>query len=301
MNAFTFRDQIVQSYEQFSRSFVKIAATDISDVVNSEYEDGRYWPEPLIQINPNYKQCSTVLELADAGVLHPFTSKIFHVRDKAENLIPIRLHKHQQDALALAQHGRSYVVTTGTGSGKSLAFFIPIVDRILKARAQDDTPRTRAIIIYPMNALANSQAEEIGKFLGNHGTNGEGFRAFHNGEFSRNLKNPESFNFVIQLNHLALRISNATPCKQVNPVTNESRILHSQWKLMTWENMEDQLCSPCFITDRTVGMEKADSPVFKNISEFGKACVVSTGLIPLEFEESEIRKAQESLHKDYLP
>ena len=174
MNAFTFRDQIVQSYERFSRSFVRIAAADISKVVDSEYENGRYWPEPLIQINPNYKQCATVVDLADAGVLHSLTAKIFHVRDKLGNLVPLRLHKHQQDALALGQQGRSYVVTTGTGSGKSLAFFIPIVDRILKAREKDPTPRTRAIIIYPMNALANSQAEEIGKFLENLGPNDGG-------------------------------------------------------------------------------------------------------------------------------
>ena len=112
MNAFTFRDQIVQSYERFSRSFVKIAAADISKVVDSEYENGRYWPEPLIQINPNYKQCATVVDLADAGVLHPLTAKIFHVRDKMGNLVPLRLHKHQQDSLALGQQGRSYVVTT---------------------------------------------------------------------------------------------------------------------------------------------------------------------------------------------
>ncbi|MFM8441884.1 MAG: DEAD/DEAH box helicase [Methylococcus sp.] len=42
------------------------------------------------------------------------------------------------------------------GSGKSPAFFIPIIDRILKAREVDPTPRTRAIVISPMNALANS-------------------------------------------------------------------------------------------------------------------------------------------------
>jgi Lhr-like helicase len=174
MNAFTFRDQIVQSYERFSRSFVRISATDISKVVDSEYENGRYWPEPLIQINPNYKPASTVRELAEQKILHPETAEIFRVKDKSGVLIPVRLHKHQQDAAALAQAGRSYVVTTGTGSGKSLAFFIPIVDRILRAREADATPRTRAIIIYPMNALANSQAEEIGKFMQNVGPTGSG-------------------------------------------------------------------------------------------------------------------------------
>nr|MCU0780729.1 DEAD/DEAH box helicase [Akkermansiaceae bacterium] len=175
MNAFTFRDQLVQNYERFSRSFVRIAAPDISQAVDSEYEKDRYWPEPLIQINPNYKPASTTLELAEASVLHPTTARIFRVRDKQTgDLIPLRLHKHQQDALAIARMGRSFVVTTGTGSGKSLAFFIPIVDRILKAREADPTPRTRAIIIYPMNALANSQAEEIGKFLENLGADENG-------------------------------------------------------------------------------------------------------------------------------
>ena len=165
MNAFTFRDQVVQSYERFSRSFVRIAAQDIEKVVNDEYSRGRYWPEPLIQINPNYKPGNTVAELAAEGVLHPLTAEIFKVGKDGGNPLSVRLYKHQQDALALAKAGRSFVVTTGTGSGKSLSFFIPIVDHILRAKACDPAPRTRAIIIYPMNALANSQAEEIGKFL----------------------------------------------------------------------------------------------------------------------------------------
>jgi ATP-dependent helicase YprA (DUF1998 family) len=46
----------------------------------------------------------------------------------------LNLYAHQVEALAKAQQQKSYVVTTGTGSGKSLAFFIPIIDRILKAK-----------------------------------------------------------------------------------------------------------------------------------------------------------------------
>jgi ATP-dependent helicase YprA (DUF1998 family) len=76
------------------------------------------------------------------------------------------LPKHQAEAIGLALAGESYVLTTGTGSGKSLAYFIPIVDACLKAKMADPTPRTRAIVIYPMNALANSQLEELKKFLG---------------------------------------------------------------------------------------------------------------------------------------
>jgi ATP-dependent helicase YprA (DUF1998 family) len=80
-------------------------------------------------------------------------------------LKPLHLYAHQLQALAKGRGKQSYVVTTGTGSGKSLSFFIPVIDRILKAKDQGSAPRTRAIVIYPMNALANSQLEELDKFL----------------------------------------------------------------------------------------------------------------------------------------
>ena len=57
------------------------------------------------------------------------------------------------------------MVTTGTGSGKSLCFFIPIIDAAIRARAAGEAGRTRAIVIYPMNALANSQLKELEKFI----------------------------------------------------------------------------------------------------------------------------------------
>lgn len=64
-----------------------------------------------------------------------------------------------------AVQGRNYIVTTGTGSGKSLCFYVPIINRILAARRAGEPRRTRAIVIYPMNALANSQREELEKFI----------------------------------------------------------------------------------------------------------------------------------------
>ena len=57
-------------------------------------------------------------------------------------------------------------MTTGTGSGKSLCYFVPIVDAVIKAKRAGEGARTRALVIYPMNALANSQQEELRKFLG---------------------------------------------------------------------------------------------------------------------------------------
>lgn len=164
-DVFQFRNQLVERYSNFSRSFVRIAAQDIRQEVERQYQDGRYWPEPLVQINPNYKRQGTVQSLASEGALHAICADIFQTGKPEGHPQPLHLYAHQLQALAKGQAGQSYVVTTGTGSGKSLSFFIPIIDHIVKAKALDGKARTRAIVIYPMNALANSQLEELDKFL----------------------------------------------------------------------------------------------------------------------------------------
>lgn len=164
-DVFQFRNQLVDRYSNFSRSFVRIAAPDIQQEVESQYQDGRYWPEPLVQINPNYQRKGTVQSLAKDGVLHPACADVFQVGKPEGRPQPLHLYAHQLQALAKGQAGQSYVVTTGTGSGKSLSFFIPVIDRIIKAKTEGGKQRTRAIVIYPMNALANSQLEELDKFL----------------------------------------------------------------------------------------------------------------------------------------
>ena len=105
--------------------------------------------------------------MVDARLLHEECRKIFRT-DKAPQDLgkAMRLHKHQEEAIRVAQQGESYVLTTGTGSGKSLAYFIPIVHDVLRRRSQGDPCKgISAIVIYPMNALCNSQIEELHKFL----------------------------------------------------------------------------------------------------------------------------------------
>ena len=54
------------------------------------------------------------------------------------------------------------MLTSGTGSGKSLTYIVPIVDHVLR---NGSGRGIQAIGVYPMNALANSQAKELAKFL----------------------------------------------------------------------------------------------------------------------------------------
>jgi hypothetical protein len=100
-------------------------------------------------------------------LLHPECERIFRfgkTQDGAPGM-PLTLHRHQEDAIHIAHRRESYVLTTGTGSGKSLAYFIPIVDDVLRRRASGGATGISAIVVYPMNALCNSQLEELEKYL----------------------------------------------------------------------------------------------------------------------------------------
>lgn len=164
MDVFALRDAVVGEYKKFATSFTRIHADDIRRQVEAIYAQGRYWPEPLLQINPSYQHGASVADMVSEKLLEPGCGEIFRSSPQGPALL---LHKHQKEAVVLAASGESFVVTTGTGSGKSLCFFIPIVNTILEEKRDGGKNRTRAIIIYPMNALANSQMEEIQKYLAN--------------------------------------------------------------------------------------------------------------------------------------
>lgn len=167
MDVFQFREHLIREYAQFSRSFTHFRSDDIRVFVDREYAGQRFWPEPLIQINPTYQPGGTVDDLVNSGHLSRECGTIFRLGKSADCAgVTLPLYLHQRQAIELALKEESFVLTTGTGSGKSLSYFIPIVDACLKARKANPTPRTRAIVVYPMNALANSQLEELKKFLG---------------------------------------------------------------------------------------------------------------------------------------
>jgi Lhr-like helicase len=164
MKAFDFDHHLIDSYARFSRSFSTIRSEDLSREVERQYDAGRFWPDALLSLNPRFLSGPTVNDLVASGDLDEATGKVFR-----SGGMPLRFYRHQAQAIAKARAGQSYVVTTGTGSGKSLCFFVPIVDAIVRARKMGRPRKTSAIIVYPMNALANSQIKEIEKFISQSG------------------------------------------------------------------------------------------------------------------------------------
>jgi ATP-dependent helicase YprA (DUF1998 family)/very-short-patch-repair endonuclease len=163
VDAFGIHRQLIQDYAAFTRSFVDIRDDRIAAVVDEVVDAGALWPDPWIQLNPNFEPGTTPDALVESGVLHQECGKIFRIKkDRADFGREMRLHRHQTEAIHAASKRNNYVLTTGTGSGKSLAYIVPIVDRVLR---RGPGQGVRGLIVYPMNALANSQFGELEKFL----------------------------------------------------------------------------------------------------------------------------------------
>lgn len=163
MDAFEVHRRLIDDYADFTLGFVEIKDPRIKTAADGQVAGGAQWPDPWLSLNPSFEAGGQIDELVAEGLLHPECDRIFRSKNESgASQGPFTLHRHQRDAVDVARTGDSYVLTTGTGSGKSLAYIVPIVDRVLR---EGSGKGVQAIVVYPMNALANSQVEELGKFL----------------------------------------------------------------------------------------------------------------------------------------
>ncbi len=153
---FDLHERVLSNYCDFIRSFFLIADDRARAFVDKALEEeGHLWPEPLVQLSPAYELGQSVDELAREGLIAQETARIFCRPDGR----PFRLYRHQEEAIRKALAGESIVVTSGTGSGKSLCYFLPIVESLI--RRPDTGERVAALVVYPMNALVNSQFQAL--------------------------------------------------------------------------------------------------------------------------------------------
>jgi hypothetical protein len=155
MNVFEVHRSIIDDYARYIRSFIRIDDAEIRHTVETELAQGKLWPEPLLQFNPAFKNAGRVADLAKSGVLH---------RDVGDIFTGYSLWQHQIDAIQLGAAGKDFVVTSGTGSGKSLTYIGTILSELL---ANPGSKGVVAVIVYPLNALINSQTDELKRYAGN--------------------------------------------------------------------------------------------------------------------------------------
>jgi ATP-dependent helicase YprA (DUF1998 family) len=148
--------KVIDNYSSYIHSFINIADPAIRSTIQAKLAEGRLWPEPLLQFNPAFESAGTVEAIAAKGILHSAIPDI---------LKGYSLYKHQVDAIKLGTGDRDFTVTSGTGSGKSLTYIGTIFHDLLSHPTEGGI---RAVIVYPMNALINSQFAEFKRYQENY-------------------------------------------------------------------------------------------------------------------------------------
>ena len=105
---------------------------------------------PYVSLSRPFRQGAAVASLVAEGLLHP------HLGERIPREIT-HLYSHQERAIRAIAEGRTTLVSTGTGSGKTECFLYPIISRCLTLRGEGAPPGISAVIVYPMNALAEDQ------------------------------------------------------------------------------------------------------------------------------------------------
>lgn len=156
MNVLDTHARIVSDYQTYIHSFLNIADPTIRAVVHEELNRGKLWPEPLLQFNPSFEMAGSIGDLTRPGTLHPALADIFK---------GYSLYRHQVEAIQLGTAGKDFVVTSGTGSGKSLTYIGSIFHHLL---SKPGAPGVAGVVVYPMNALINSQFVEFTRYKDNY-------------------------------------------------------------------------------------------------------------------------------------
>ena len=105
---------------------------------------------PYVSLSRPFRQGAPVASLVKEGLLHP------HLGERIPSDIT-HLYSHQERAIRAISEGRTTLVSTGTGSGKTECFLYPVISRCLTLRDEEVPPGISAVIVYPMNALAEDQ------------------------------------------------------------------------------------------------------------------------------------------------
>lgn len=165
LNPITFTERVVDDFLHYQLTTYPLADVDLYQQLRAllELEETRNTPlrkGPFVSLSRPFKQGATVAELVRDGVFHP----------QMQAVVPYEsVRAHQEEAIRSVHAGRTTLVSTGTGSGKTESFLYPIISRCLELQDAGAPPGVVAVLIYPMNALAEDQLDRLRGLLAGRG------------------------------------------------------------------------------------------------------------------------------------
>ena len=155
--------QLGATYRRYLRSLLPVREPALAAALRDAIENSPLLTKgPILEATPPYRAGASLRELIACGVLPPAFARL------GGPALPLDrpLYLHQEQAIRKAATGRNLVVATGTGSGKTECFLLPVLAALIAEHAAGTLgPGVRALLLYPMNALANDQVRRLRQVL----------------------------------------------------------------------------------------------------------------------------------------
>lgn len=167
LNPIVYTEKIVRSFLRYQLTSYALADPRLYDQMRDQLRLDTVRTSPLLRgpyvsLSRGFRQGASVDQLIDDGVFHPHMKRIVPAGFTAA-------YGHQERAFRSVVDGSPTLVSTGTGSGKTECFLFPIISRCLELRDQNAPAGVTAVIVYPMNALAEDQLDRMRGLLAGSG------------------------------------------------------------------------------------------------------------------------------------
>lgn len=151
---------IDEKYKEYLKSSFEFDKSHLQKLFIEQLAKEKLFKGPYVDLSFPFKRGKNLDSLIDEGVV----CKSFKRLDDIDFTRP--LYSHQEESIRTIGKGRSAIITTGTGSGKTESFLYPILNELLfDVEKGNREVGVRAIFLYPMNALVNDQIDRIRKIL----------------------------------------------------------------------------------------------------------------------------------------
>lgn len=160
-------EKIKELYVKYLQTGLSISNPIIAEERKNLYKNIKYnalWHEPFIEYIPKYIEYKSISECAkELQCYNKFDEFIIASKLFNEDM---KLYKHQYNSLKEVMNKKHVVITTGTSSGKTESFILPMYYNLLKSHmVQNDETCIKSLIIYPLNALVEDQLIRLRKTL----------------------------------------------------------------------------------------------------------------------------------------
>lgn len=167
LNPIVFAEKVVRSFLRYQLTAYPFADERLHAQMRTllSLDETRQSPllkGPYISLSRPFRQGAAVDGLVQEGIFHP------HMRSRIPADIT-HVYGHQEEAIRAIRQGRPTLVSTGTGSGKTECFLYPIISKCLELRDAKAPAGISAVIVYPMNALAEDQLGRLRGLLAGTG------------------------------------------------------------------------------------------------------------------------------------